>query len=140
MLDYNQILSEVVADTELNDSQKRFLLCYFGPPETFFKIRESCSHAGISQTASYYWRNEPEKYPAFARHWGMLIDLLKTSAEEGLMAKIQEGEWSAIRFALEKLDKKYGNTLDITTNGKPITQINFGVIKPEDYTDEGDQH
>ena len=89
---------------------------------------------------SYKWRNEPERYPAFARHWGMLIDLLRTSAEEGLMAKIQEGEWSAIRFALEKLDKKYGNTLDITTNGKPITQINFGVIKPEDYTDEGDQH
>lgn len=98
-------------------------------------ISPACEAAGISRQMFYiYMKDDPE----FKREVEEIDDYVLDYVENQLFKKIKEGSEKSIHFHLRNKGKKrgYGDNLDITTNGKDITEIKLIEIKNREDDDE----
>lgn len=93
-------------------------------------VSTSCVEVGVSQEFYYWHYHKDEKFKAE-------VDLINEKvidfAESKLYEKIQEGSEKSIHFLLRYRGRKRGYTdsIDITSDGKNITEIRLIPIKPK---------
>ena len=93
-------------------------------------VSTSCDEVGVSVEFYYYHYHKDEKFKAE-------VDLINEKvidfAESKLYEKIQEGSEKSIHFLLRYRGRKRGYTdsIDITSDGKNITEIRLIPIKPK---------
>ena len=133
--EYESLIEKISDDKNLTIKQKAWLCAFFGDGDTKFKVRESCEAARCHYMSCYYWRNEP-RYDIFQDYFNLFQDMIVAEAEQGLYNQVRSGYWPAQQFALTKLSKKYGDKIDITSGGQPITSITITPITPEDVKRE----
>lgn len=93
-------------------------------------VSTSCAEVGVSQEFYYWHYHKDEKFKAE-------VDLINEKvidfAESKLYEKIQEGSEKSIHFLLRYRGRKRGYTdsIDITSDGKNITEIRLIPVKPK---------
>lgn len=131
----DSLYDQVVADERLTPKQKAWLIAFFGEGPTQWNVTASCRAANCSQMSCWNWRNREGQYPVFKEYYELFYDTIASSAELGMIHQIEAGNWSAIQFALSKLNKRYRDKIDITSGEQPISSITVVPILPKDQKD-----
>jgi hypothetical protein len=102
-------------------------------------VTPACKEVGISRNQFYvYYNTDPEFKAAVDDIQEITLDF----AENQLLKKIKEGSERAIIFYMKHRGRKrgYAENMDITTNGKDITDIKLIHIKrrDDDYLEDGE--
>ena len=110
-------------------------------------IQIACEKLEIGRTTFYRWRKDDSKFDeACYKALDKGVDLVNDLAQSKLVALIQEGNFSSIRFWLQTHHAKYANKLEIRTE-KPhelsdaekeqlqqaYKQLGILTINPESY-------
>jgi hypothetical protein len=97
-------------------------------------VTAACETTGVGRTAFYRWCNED---PVFKAKVDELPEIQIDFVETQLLKKIKEGSDQAIIFYLKTKGKKrgYQSNIDITSEGKSITEIKLIEIKRIDNGD-----
>jgi hypothetical protein len=93
-------------------------------------VTPACEQAGVSRDVFYLWyKNDPEFKAAVDDISEQTIDFV----EHQLHKKIAEGSERSILFYMRYKGRKRGYTdsIDITSDGKNITEIRLIPIKPK---------
>lgn len=91
-------------------------------------VTPACKEVGISRNAFYeYYREDAE----FAKAVDDLNEIVLDFTENQLFKKIKEGSERSILFYMKYKGRKRGYTdsVDITSNGKDITEIKLIQVK-----------
>lgn len=116
-------------DKVLNPQQQKFLSYYLDPQsETFSNARQSALRAEYTQEYAENimslmpkWLKENlEDSGLIAKALANLSDFIDGESSEPGERKIK---WDATKFTLERLNKKFKQSTDITSGGKPIIQV-----------------
>jgi len=85
-------------------------------------VTPACKEVGISRNQFYIYYNTD---PDFRKAVDDIQDITLDFAESQLLQKIKEGSEKAILFYMKYKGRKRGYTdsLDVTTNGRDITEI-----------------
>ena len=97
-------------------------------------VTTACKEIGINRDTYYeYYNSDPE----FRRKVDDINEIVIDFAETQLYKKIKEGSEKSILFLMKYKGKKRGYTdsIDITSNGKDITEIKLIQIKSKDDLD-----
>lgn len=97
-------------------------------------VTPACKEVGIARNTFYeYYKSDPE----FKKAVDDIDELTLDFAENQLLKKIKEGSERSILFYMKYKARKRGYTdsLDITTNGKDITEIKLIKIENKDNID-----
>jgi hypothetical protein len=119
------------------EKKEVFLNIYF---KSLGDITGSCKEADIDRSTFYEWIKRDEKFKQKIEEQEEInIDF----AENCLKKAMKSGDVRAIKLFLESKGKKrgYGNSIDVTSNGKAITHepIIVKIIdKREQLEDNGD--
>jgi len=93
-------------------------------------VSTACDEVGVSVEFYYYHYNKDLEFKA-------QVDIINEKvidfAESKLYEKIAEGSENSIHFILRYRGRKrgYSNSVDITSDGKSITEIRLIPIKPK---------
>jgi hypothetical protein len=93
-------------------------------------VSTACDEVGVSVEFYYYHYNKDLEFKA-------QVDIINEKvidfAESKLYEKIAEGSENSIHFILRYRGRKrgYSNSIDITSDGKNITEIRLIPIKPK---------
>ena len=97
-----------------------------------FHIGEACTRTGIARSTYYFWMKDTVFAQAYEDHKALILDM----AESQLVNLLRQGDKDIVKFALTKLGKSrgYGDTLDITSGGKPF-ESSIQIILPSNNVD-----
>ena len=99
--------------------------------KNLFVVTAACEQTGIGRTTYYDWMREDPEFRKKVEEVGEIqIDFVETQ----LLKKIKEGDGQSIIFYLKTKGRKKGyvENVDVTTNGKDITEIKLiRVEKPD---------
>jgi len=93
-------------------------------------VSTACKEVNLSRETFYdYYRKDEE----FKKKVDEINDYTLDFVEGQLMKKIKEGSEKSIQFYMRYKAKKRGYTdsIDITTNGDSITDVNVRIIYPD---------
>jgi hypothetical protein len=100
-------------------------------------VTAACKEVGVSRDSYYdYYNNDPE----FKRKVDDINEIVIDFAESQLYKKIKEGSERSILFLMKYKGKKRGYTdsIDITSDGKAITEIKLIQVKSrKDLEEDG---
>jgi len=102
-------------------------------------VSAACKDVGLSRDTFYdYYKKDEE----FKRKVDELNEFTLDFVESQLMKKIKEGSEKSIQFYMRYKAKKRGYTdsIDITTNGDSITDVNVRIIYPSDKIDNSKEN
>lgn len=94
-------------------------------------VTPACKEVGVSRETFYrYYREDPE----FKKSVDDINEITLDFAENQLLKKIKEGSERSILFYMKYKARKRGYTdsLDITSDGKSITEIKLIQVKNKD--------
>lgn len=93
-------------------------------------VATSCQEVGVSKEFYYSHYN---KDPKFKEQVDLINERVIDFAESKLYEKIKEGSEKSIHFILRYRGRKRGYTdsIDITSDGKSITEIRLIPVKPK---------
>jgi hypothetical protein len=96
--------------------------------ETLGIVTPACEKVGISRMTFYKWCREDED---FKMRVNEIDDIQGDFVENKLLEKIKSGSEKSIMFYMKYKGKKRGYTdsLDITSDGKSITEIKLIEVK-----------
>lgn len=100
-------------------------------------VTPACKEVGIARNTFYeYYKNDPEFKAAVDDIDNITLDF----AENQLLKKIKEGSERSILFYMKYKARKRGYTdsLDITSDGKAITEIKLIRVEREDKDETDD--
>ena len=122
---------------DTKNKKKRFIEIYF---KSLGDITTTCKEIKISRWTFYAWLEKDKKFKQeIEEQDNVNLDF----AENCLKKKMRDGDTRAIIFFLESKGKKrgYGNSIDVTTNGKAITHepITIEVIDSRDKVDNKEE-
>ena len=95
----------------------------------------ACKEVGISRNQFYqYYKSDPD----FKKSVDDIHDVTLDFVENQLLKKIKEGSERSILFYMKYRGKKRGYTesMDVTSDGKSISEIKLVHIKKRDDIDE----
>lgn len=97
-------------------------------------VTPACKEVNISRETFYRWYNED---PEFKERVDSINDIQADFVENQLFKKIKEGSERSILFYMRYKGKKRGYTdsIDITSDGKSITEIKLIEIKKDSDID-----
>ena len=98
-------------------------------------VTPACKEVGVSRETFYrYYKEDPE----FKKSVDDINEVTLDFAENQLLKKIKEGSERSILFYMKYKARKRGYTdsLDITSDGKSITEIKLIQVKNREENDE----
>jgi len=98
-------------------------------------VTPACKEVGISRNQFYqYYKSDPD----FKKAVDDIHDVTLDFVENQLLKKIKEGSERSILFYMKYRGKKRGYTesMDVTSDGKSISEIKLVHIKKRDDIDE----
>ena len=98
-------------------------------------VTPACKEVGLSRNQFYFYYKTDEE---FRKAVDDINELTLDFAENQLLLKIKEGSERSILFYMKYRGKHrgYNDSLDITTNGKDITEIKLIHIKNKSDLDD----
>lgn len=90
-----------------------------------FHITNICCEVGITRKAYYEWLTDNKQ---FAEAVDQSREYITEIAEACIIQAAKNMDKDASKFLLTKLNNKYKDKIDITTNGESINKIDFNLI------------
>lgn len=99
-------------------------------------VTPACKEVGISRNVFYTWYREDDE---FKKQVDDINEITIDFAENQLLKKIKEGSERSILFYMKYKGRKrgYSESIDITSDGKAITEIKLIPIKTKDDLNNG---
>jgi hypothetical protein len=100
-------------------------------------VTPACKEVGISRNTFYVYYNEDEE---FKKAVDDINDITLDFAENQLLKKIKEGSERSILFYMKYKARRrgYSDSIDITSDGKSITEIKLIQIRGNKDGESGD--
>ena len=100
-------------------------------------VTPACKEVGISRNTFYVYYNEDEE---FKKAVDDINDITLDFAENQLLKKIKEGSERSILFYMKYKARRrgYSDSIDITSDGKSITEIKLIQIRGNKDGEPGD--
>jgi hypothetical protein len=100
-------------------------------------VTPACKEVGISRNTFYVYYNEDEE---FKKAVDDINDITLDFAENQLLKKIKEGSERSILFYMKYKARRrgYSDSIDITSDGKSITEIKLIQIRGNKDGEAGD--
>ena len=101
----------------------------------------AAEYAGIGQTTFYRWLEQGEEQDRGPyREFREAVKAAEREAEIRAVATVQQHmgkNWQAAMTYLErKFPQRWGRRLDVTTEGNPISRVEFVIVDPETGEEE----
>jgi transposase-like protein len=101
----------------------------------------AAEYAGIGQSTFYRWLEQGEAQTTGPyRDFREAVKAAEREAEIRAVATVQQHmgkSWQAAMTYLErKFPQRWGRRLDVTTDGNPITRVEFVIVDPETGEEE----
>lgn len=114
----------------MNKTEQQKIIFLEALKKNLYIVTAACEQTGIGRTTYYDWlRKDPKFKEKVDEAQEIQLDFVETQ----LIKKIKEGSERSIIFYMKHKGKKRGYTdsLDITSDGKSITEIKLIEIKKD---------